>query len=213
MGYTHGLRWDDERIEKEIRETMNILNIDYFPTHSEMIKLYGNRSLTCAISKHGGTEYWSNKLDIPLKKSETSYGDKYEKYAINDIYNHIGLESIQTNTRHAYDLLVEDCVKIDVKASSINERNNGDTKYYSFNLEKKEPTCDLFLFYGIDSNNLIQKTIIIPSVTLAGQTQIGFTVHDSIWDWYLDKWELIAEYYKFMKQYKEPQKLIKKRFI
>ena len=213
MGFSHGIRWDDERIESEIKKTMTLLNINYFPTHSEMIKLYGNRSLTCAVSKHGGTEYWSKKLDIPIKKSETSFGDKYEKYAITDIFRHTGLNSIQTSTRHAYDLLVDDCVKIDVKASSINEKSNGDTQYYSFNLEKKEFTCDIFLFYGINNDGNIGKTILIPAVALSGQTQIGFTVHDSVWDWYMNKWEIIIEYKNFMDKYRTPNKLEKKRYL
>ena len=213
MGFSHGSRWDDERIENEVRKTMSILNINYFPTHSEMIKLYGNRSLTCAISKHGGTEYWSKKLNIPIKASETSFGDKYEKYAIEDIFRHTRLNSIQTSTRHAYDLLVNDCVKVDVKASSVNEGNNGDTQYYSYHLEKKEPTCDIFLFYGINNNGDIDKTLLIPSVALVGQTQIGFTVHESIWDWYRDKWQLIVEYYNFMNKYRVANKLEKKRFM
>lgn len=211
MSHSHGILWDDTLIESEIRKTMKILNIDYFPTHSEIINLYGNRSLSCAISKHGGTEYWSKKLNIPIKKSETSYGGKYEKYAIKDILNHTGLVSTQTNTRHAYDLLVDGCVKVDVKASTINEGKSGKTRYYSFGLNKKEPTCDLFLFYGIDDNNSIRKTIIIPSASLVGQTQLGISIYDSVWDWYINKWELITEYDNFLTRYKVANKMKRRK--
>ena len=51
MGYTHGYKWSDDEIEKQLRFVIQKLELDHFPTHSEMILALGNKSLACAISK------------------------------------------------------------------------------------------------------------------------------------------------------------------
>lgn len=203
MGYTYGRRWSDEMIENEILKVKEGLNLDHFPTHSEMNDYTGNRALSLAISRHGGTVKWAEKMKLQLKESETVFGDKYEIYAIDDILNNTGFSSIQTNSRHAYDILVNKCVKIDVKASMKNILRSNNAEYYTFNLEKKEPTCDIFILYCIDDNMKIQKTIIIPSVLTVGKTQIGIGAKNSKWDRYINQWKYIEEYNNFFKKYQE----------
>lgn len=203
MGYSHGRKWTEEMIEEKICDVQNGLSINHFPTHSEMNNFIGNKSLSQAISKHGGTEYWSNKMCIPIKKSETEFGEKYESYAINDIFEHTGLLSIHTNSHHAYDILTNECVKIDVKASMENILKSNDTHYYSFNLEKKQPTCDIFILYCVNPDLSIYKTIIIPSALISGKTQIGIGKNNSKWDSYRNQWRYIVEFNDFFQRYKE----------
>lgn len=46
-----------------------------------------------------------------------------------------------------YDLLVDDCVKIDVKASNLYRGPNGD--FYTFNLEKPYATCGIYILFAL----------------------------------------------------------------
>ena len=200
MGYTHGTEWNDELIEKKILEVVHELNIDHFPTHSEIIMVLGNKGLAAKISKYKGSVYWAEKLGLPLKYSETSFGNKFEIIAISDIFENTGLHSVQTSSRHPYDILVNNSVKIDVKVSKEFASNNC-SKYYSFNLEKREPTCDIFVLYCLNDNESCNKTLIIPSCALMGQTQVGVG-RKSKWDFYTNKWDYIRQYNDFFEKYK-----------
>ena len=84
-----------------------------------------------------------------------------------------------------------------MKSSTIIENNNG-YKYHSFNLEKKEPTCDIYILYCIDNSDLIYKTYIIPSCHVYGQTQIGISAYGiSKWDRYKNNWAIFNTYNEF----------------
>ena len=200
MGYTYGTKWTDDLIEKEILEVVKKLNIDHFPTHEEIKTAKGNVALASKITKYKGSAFWAEKLNLPLKYSETSFGNKYEMIAISDIFEHTGLNSIQTSARHPYDLIVDNDVKIDVKVAK-KFMNNCNSFAYSFNLEKREPTCDIFLLYCLNDDETNDKIIIIPSCTLMGQTQVGIGAN-SKWDYYKDKWNYISEYNNFFSKYK-----------
>lgn len=200
MGYTHGTVWSDELVEKSILEVVKGLNLDHFPTHNEMIEYFGNKELACKIAKDRGTLAWAEKLRLPLKNSETTFGNGFEVYAISDIYEHTELCSVQTSSGHPYDLIVDNCVKIDVKAS-MGFKNSTNSLVYSFNLKKREPTCDIFLLYCVNEDQSIHKTVIVPSCRLLGQTQLGIG-EKSKWDKYMDKWNIIAEYSDFFNRYK-----------
>lgn len=200
MGYTHGTDWTDELIEQKIMEVVNTLQIDHFPTHTEIIKVLGNKGLAAKISKHKGTVYWAEKLGLPLKYSETSFGNKFEVEAISDIFENTGLHSVQTSSRHPYDLIVDNSVKVDVKVSK-EFTNNCKSKAFTFNLEKREPTCDIFLLYCLNDDETKRKVLIIPSCSLLGQTQIGIG-DKSKWDFYIDRWDFIEQYSTFFDNFK-----------
>lgn len=196
MPYTHGIKWNDDLIEQKIKEVVNTLQIDHFPTHTEMIKALGKTSLCKKVSDKG-TLFWAEKMGLPIRESETYLGNSYEIYAITDIFENTELLSVQTSSRHPYDLLTDSRVKIDVKVSK-GFTNNCNSRAFTFNLEKKEPTCDLFLLYCVDDNGTIKKRLIIPSFILIGQTQVG--VGDvSKWDKYMDRWEFIVKIDEFYK--------------
>ena len=200
MGYTHGTEWTDELIEQEIWKVVNELQLDHFPTHTEIMQALGNKGLAAKISKYKGTVYWAEKLGLTLKYSETSFGNKYEIEAINDIFENTGLHSVQTSSRHPYDLLVDNSVKIDVKAAK-EFINNCNARAFSFNLEKREPTCDIFILYCLNDDETYNKVLIIPSCTLLGQTQVGVG-KSSKWDFYVEKWNFITEYSRFFDSFK-----------
>ena len=121
-------------------------------------------------------------------------GEDNELYCSIQISEILGLDSQKTAPRHPYDLLVENSVKIDVKSAKLFKINN--TQYFTFNLEKTHQTCDLYVFYCIE-NDVIVKTLIIPSYILSGKTQLSIG-HKSKYDKYIDRWDLILKYYHFI---------------
>lgn len=139
-------------------------------------------------------------MGLPIKYSETSFGNRFEIKCISDIFENTGLHSVQTSSRHPYDLLVNNSVKVDVKVSK-EFTNNCHTKSFTFNLEKREPTCDIFTLYCLEDDESVRKALIIPACSLLGQTQIG--VGDkSKWDFYINRWDFIQQYSEFFDNYK-----------
>lgn len=199
-------KWTDEEIEIELRQIIEKYNFKTFPTHSEIQKLQnGSHALTVAISRHGGTKYWAKRMNLPIKPCESKLGDDYEMLALKLLKEKFGLDGKQTIPRYPYDLLVGSGIKIDVKVGRmlkmISKVNKSVSYQNSFNLEKKDPTCDVFIIFCLNEKEDIYKTLIIPSPILAGLTQVGVG-ENSHWDIYKDKWEYIALYEDFYKKIK-----------
>ncbi len=199
MGYSHGKRWSEQEILDKIKYMVEELGMKTFPTHSQMDKFYNSCGLSNAISKRGGTQKYAEIMGLEIKKSETEFGERLEQYCLIEIEEKIDVECQKTNSRYPYDILVGRSVKVDVKASKLFS-NYGDSKYYSFNLEKKDQTCDIFVFYCIGEDNSIEKTLIIPSVILSGKKQLSIGRFSSRYDLYEDRWDYIEKYYQFMKE-------------
>ena len=197
IGHSHGTNWTDDLVISSIERVINSLELDRFPTHSEMVEFYGDRSLTNKISKSGGTKYWAARIGYSVKNCESEFGDFYERYSIDDILKNTKLKSYKNKVGYPYDITTNKHIKVDVKSSTIIENNNG-YKYHSFNLEKKEPTCDIYILYCIDNSDLIYKTYIIPSCHVYGQTQIGISAYGiSKWDRYKNNWAIFNTYNEF----------------
>lgn len=197
IGHSHGTNWTDDLVISSIERVINSLELDRFPTHSEMVEFYGDRSLTNKISKSGGTKYWAARLGYSVKNCESEFGDFYERYSIDDILKNTKLKSYKNKVGYPYDITTNKHIKVDVKSSTIIENNNG-YKYHSFNLEKKKPTCDIYILYCIDNSDLIYKTYIIPSCHVYGQTQIGISAYGiSKWDRYKNNWAIFNTYNEF----------------
>lgn len=155
------------------------------------------KALAVKISKSGGTKYWAKKLGYGIKSCESEFGNYYEKYALQDIFSHTLLSGYVNKVGYPYDLTVNHNIKIDVKASNIVTNNVG-YKYHSFNIEKSNPTCDIFIFYCIDEADRIYKTYIVPSCKFYGQTQVGISAEGvSRLDKYIDNWNLLLKYDDF----------------
>ena len=194
-------KWNDDKIKKALEAVISGLGINRFPTHKEMSDFYGYRGLSNAISKGHGSIYWAERLGVQLKYSETTFGNRFERIAKQDILINTGLDSVVTSNNHPYDILTDNSLEIDVKVAKI-FRNNTHIGSYEFNLEKKEPTCDIFILYCVDSNESIKKTLIIPSCSLLGQIHIGVG-EISKWDVFNGEWHLVEEYCDFFRKYKQ----------
>lgn len=200
MGYTHGTIWTEDLIKTQIIDVVETLGLNRFPTHKEIINFYGNMALANKISKSGGTKYWAEKLNYKVKNCDSEFGEYFEKYSIQDIYNHTGLNSYKNRVGYPYDITTNKHIKVDVKSSSIVINKNG-CRYNSFNLEKSEPTCDIYLLYCLNDAKNIHKTLIIPSCVVYGQTQIGVSTYGwSKWGKYRDNWKIFDTYDEFYKK-------------
>ena len=140
-----------------LQQIEDLIELDRFPTHSEIENFYGDKALTNKISKSGGTKYWADKLRYKVKQCESEFGNYYERYALDDILLHTGLNGYVNKVGYPYDLTISKHIKIDIKVSNIVINNVG-YRYHSFNIEKKEPTCDIFILYCLRDNGNIYKT-------------------------------------------------------
>lgn len=183
--------WTDELIEERILEVVDFHGYSRMPTMKEIEDYYGNTALTKKIGASGGFEAWANKLKLSRKPCESVLAAQYEKLAKKTLEEK-GFNCELTSVKHPYDILVNGGVKIDVKVSNLVAI--GDSKAYTFNIEKKQPTCDLYVAYCLDENKEIAKTYIIPSRVLTGQCQLSLGKDNSEYDIYLNRWELIKRF-------------------
>lgn len=190
MGYSHGQKWNDKKIKQSIFNVMKTAKIETFPTHSLMKEVTGNEALSNAISKHGGSKYWAEKLGIEIKKCESKFGYEFECECI--VYlTTLGYECELTKARYPYDILANNNIKIDVKSGHLYHGEQGN--FYTFNLEKEKPTCDIFVCYCIEDNE-IKKVYVIPSCVVSGKTQLSIGVKHSKYDRYIDNWTIFKKY-------------------
>ena len=183
--------WTDELIKERILEVVDFHGYNRMPTMKEIEDYYGNTALVKKIGNTGGFDAWAEKLELPRKPCESVLALQYEKYAKKTLEEK-GFRCELTSVKHPYDILVNGGVKIDVKVSNLVAI--GDSRAYTFNIEKKQPTCDLYIIYCLDENKEIAKTYIIPSRVLTGQCQLSLGKDNSEYDIYLNRWELIKRF-------------------
>lgn len=200
MAYAHGTKWTESMVIDRLNEVVEEKNLDHFPTHSELIDYYNNNALASKLAKSGGTKYWSNKLGMKQVSCESKFGDKYEEYCMEQLEK-LGYECEKMKPRYPYDLTANKHIKIDVKSARLfTSVTNSNSKYYTFNLEKTNPTCDIFICYCLDENNKLAKIYIIPSVELYGKTQLSLGVYKSKYDKFINRWDIFDFYDSFYKK-------------
>jgi len=194
MGYVSGIRWNENLIESSIKDYMILFNIKRMPTAHEIIDSTHKHGLAVAIGRYGGYKYWAEKLGLETKKSDTSFGKKYENI-LNLMLIAKGYKVEGMVMCHPYDLLINGNIKIDVKASNRFHYNKDKNYYYTFNLEKNNPTCDIYVCYCINDDKLIEKILVIPSKFLKqNQLCIG---KKSNYDKYVNRWDYLNIYNNF----------------
>lgn len=191
MGYTHGKRWDDEKIKEALIQVKNAYELDRMPSRRECLNYYGDGSLANAISKRDGGWYaLARELNLPIKESETYFGKKQESIVCEMLIAK-GFEAERMPQNFPYDILVDNCVKVDVKASHLYRGRMGN--YYTFNLEKKYATCDIYVLLTLDDDNNITDCFVIPSVIVIKHTQISIGEYTSKYHKFKDKLDYISK--------------------
>ncbi|GAA0115256.1 hypothetical protein [Clostridium senegalense] len=195
MENTHGKQWSEDEVKEEIFKVMEFLNIETMPSNSELIKVTKNYSLSNKIARSGGFKFWAKKLGLELKESDSKFGWKGEKI-IFDLLTKKQYKVERMSVRYPFDLLVNENIKIDVKTANRHSPSNAKYYFHTFNLEKKNPTCDIYVCLAFNNENL-EKLLIIPSKFLR-KTQLSIG-KESQYDKYINRWDYIEEYDKFYK--------------
>lgn len=199
MGYAHGTQWNYEKVKGALQDLLKKEKLTYMPTAKQVREFMGNSSLVDAISRHGGYVFWAKELDLPLQRGDTNLGREYELYCMEYLVNEFGFACEQMSIKHPYDLLVGD-IKVDVKCANL-YKTPKNAYFYTFNLEKRSPTCDIFVCYCLGENG-IAKTYVIPAVMLSGKCQLSVGEKTSVYDKYLDRWDLFEKYNEFYENIK-----------
>lgn len=187
MGHAFGEYWTQEKILQSVKDCMDATGLTRMPSRSELSGYYGNNKVTNAIKRLPGGYYKVTELlKIEMKESETQFGKYGEELAIKLLEEH-GFSVERMTTRYAYDLYVNGSVKVDVKTARPSRANK--SFCYSFNLEKRFPTCDVYFL--IAKNEEKESICIVPASI--NQTQIGLGTGTTVYSKYQDRYDIITD--------------------
>ena len=175
------MKWTAEMIGDKIMEAKNALGIEYMPTRKQLIQYYGDDCLTNKVSKTLGYYGWAERLGLRVQNNDTRKGKLGEEWAAEYLRGR-GFEVQQMLQNYPFDLLVNGCVKVDVKFSNL-YRNESGFAFYSFAIRKRIPTSDAYFLIAQDGVGN-RKVYILPSAA-AKQTQISIGENHSMYDKYL----------------------------
>lgn len=188
MGYSHGIKWSDELIKEKIFEVKNALSLDRMPSRKECEQYFHNDALVNAVSKNKKWYMLANELGLKIKDSETYFGKTQELIA-EEMLVSMGFFVRKMSQNFPYDLLIDDCVKIDVKASHLYHGPNGD--FYTFNLEKQFSTCDIYILFALGDQGE-KRIFVVPSKFVIAQSQISMGVTKSKYHKFENRWDFIS---------------------
>lgn len=198
MGYTHGVQWTEEKIENGIKEIIDKLDLQKFPSKTEIKSFYHNEALVNAISRYGGVSYWAKRMGFDEKYCESKMGKFWEMECLVHLQE-LGYEVDLMKLRYPYDLAVSKHIKVDVKSAYL-YKSKTNSPFYTFNLEKSFPSCDIYVCYCLNEDKTVEKTYVIPSVFLCGKCQLSLGVKKSMYDEFIDRWDYFKQYDKFYKE-------------
>ena len=194
MGYTHGCKWTLDDIKARILEVVAAEGLGRMPSRSECEAYYNNTSLTNAVSRSIGWYALAKEIGLPIKDSDTYFGKLHEENAQKEL-SAMGYDVRRMSQNFPYDLLINGCVKVDVKASRLFKGKMGN--FYAFNLEKPFCTCDIYLLYCLNDDGTQNDTLIIPSKFVAFNTQISVGETKSVYHKYSHRWDYIQIFCDF----------------
>ena len=195
MGYAHGIRWTDDLIKKSVREVMDAFELDRMPSRKECERHFGNGCLANVVTKREGGWYaLADEMGLSMKHSETYFGKRHEAIAVDMIRAH-GFNAERMTQNFPYDILVNGNIKVDVKVSHLYKGAKGN--FYSFGLEKKFATCDIYILFTVSDENDITGTYIVPSKFVMRNKQISMGERKSKYERFKDKWDYVELYSDF----------------
>lgn len=183
-------KWTHEKVIQGVKDVMNAYGLDRMPSRNECDKFYGDYCLSNVITKRYGWYKLAKELGLSIKDSETYFG-KTQEGVVCEMLIAKGFEPTRMSQNFPYDILVDNCVKVDVKASHLYKGKQGN--FYTFNLEKKFATCDVYVLLTLDDENNIINTFVVPSVFVIKNTQISIGEIASRYDKFKDRWDYILD--------------------
>lgn len=190
MGHSYGERWTKERVVESIYEVVGFLGIDRMPSRKECEEYFRNTRLANAITKHYGRYNLAKELSLPIKQSETEFGKRCERMVTGELTSR-GFSVLQMAQNFPYDLLVNNCVKVDVKASRLYKCGHGN--FYSFRAGKAYATCDIYILLAVDDHGQPNRTMIVPSSVVVDNRQISVGEHASKYHQFTDRYDLVEK--------------------
>lgn len=188
MNQEEKTHWTQDKILLYVKACMSTTGLTRMPSRSELSEYYGNDKLTNAIRRFPGGYYKiAEILNVEMKESETQFGKYGEDLATKLLEEH-GFAVERMSTRYAYDLYVNGSVKVDVKTARLS-KTSGTAFYYSFNLEKRFPTCDIYFLIARNEDG--ESIYIVPASI--NQTQIGIGEKKTKYIKYQDRYDIIAD--------------------
>lgn len=188
MGHAQRTKWTDELVREKVLEVVDGLQLDRMPSRAEVVNYFGNCGLAGVISKRYGWVRLANEMGLTIKESETGIGKLFENKA-SEFLKACGFDVRKMAQNFPYDLLLNDCVKVDVKASKLYRGELGN--FYTFHLEKPYATCDFYLLLTVDDDNTINRKMIVPSNHVISNNQISVGEHKSKYHQYTDRVDLL----------------------
>lgn len=158
------------------------------PSSREITLATGNTALANKIGKYKGYKYWADRMGLEMKKSESRTGIDNE-FNCKEVLEKLNYKVKKMDTNHPYDLLINDFIKVDVKASKSYNNNNT----YSFRIGKKYHSCDIFIAIALNENEEPIKYYVIPSKFLMGKKQLAISVNGK-YKIYENAWKYIDLY-------------------
>ena len=181
------MKWTDENIMQGIAAIAEQFEPKRMPTNREVINASGGYALSNAIQKHGGYEYWAKRMGLKQVRSDTKMGIECER-KVASILRDAGHNVEETSVKYPYDLLVDDCVKIDVKTA--NESSVHGYPVYSYRIAKPQQTCD---FYICCEKSEKENMFVIPAHICKGQKQIVMGRETEKYSYYRNAFFLIDD--------------------
>lgn len=197
MSVSQRIQWSDDSIKSEVMKVKDALCLSRMPTRKECKDFYGNTALTGAITRRYGWYALANELGLPIKDCETTTGKMAEGLAEKLLAYH-GFTVKRMSQNFPYDILLNDCVKIDVKASKVYSGKNGD--FYSFRLEKPYATCDFYILLELNERDEIDRAMVVPSHHVMFNKQISVGMKDSKYHRYTDRFDYLRDASSFWKR-------------
>lgn len=195
MGYVSGHKWTNEEIIYLISKMVDKLELERMPTRKEVVEYY-NDAAASAITRRFGWYNLAETLNLPIKKCDTTTGKNNEALLAKELSN-MGFKIERMPQNFPYDLLIDNAVKIDVKASHVYHGKKG--AFYSFHIEKPHPTCDIYVLRLLDDDDNIVQSLIVPSKEAANNKHISVGAISSKYDRYAGRWDIIKRYSDFMR--------------
>ena len=186
------MKWNEELIATRVSEIANKFAPARMPSNNEVIEMTGSYALANAIQKNGGYEYWANKLGLERKHSETKIGIEYER-RVAEMLRKGGHSVQETTIKHPYDLLVDGCVKVDVKVAGTSLVRG--SKVHAYRIAKRQHTCDFYICCEVDTDGIY----VIPANMVTGQVQIEMGLNSQKYSHYKDAFYLIGDAVNFYK--------------
>jgi hypothetical protein len=109
-------QWDDDRVKGAIHTVVAALG--RFPSNSDLAEI-GRGDLANQIRRRGGVLHWAERLGMQRQASDSDTGWRGEEAAATYLTEAGFKVTCRSGVKCPYDLLIDDCLRIDVKSARL----------------------------------------------------------------------------------------------